>query len=112
VLPGVRFACDAYVDLVRQSPLVVAVASSLTEMFAPDLMAARILAWERHYPWVDAEALEYFRGRVTRARRDGEEGLELVLSGATERGTQEACVAALVRKTAILWHLLDCVQAA
>jgi pyrroloquinoline-quinone synthase len=110
VLPGVRFACDAYVDLVRRSPLVVAVASSLTELFAPDLMSARILAWEKHYPWVDTASLAYFRGRVTRARRDGEEGLALVLAGATTRETQDACVAALVEKTRILWHLLDCVQ--
>ena len=74
MLPGVRFACDAYVALCRESPLVVAVASSLTEMFAPDLMSRRIAAWEQHYPWVGAEALGYFRARVPRARRDGEEG--------------------------------------
>src|SRR5213079_1019189 len=61
VLPGVRFACDSYVSLCRESPLPVAVASSLTEMFAPDLMSARIAAWETHYPWVGTEALGYFR---------------------------------------------------
>jgi pyrroloquinoline-quinone synthase len=112
VLPGVRFACDSYVSLCRESPLVVAVASSLTEMFAPDLMSARIAAWEKHYPWVGAEALAYFRGRVPRARRDGDEGLAFVVANATSRALQEACVAALVRKTEILWHLADCVQAA
>ena len=111
VLPGVRFACDSYVSLVRDSPLVVAVASSLTEMFAPDLMSARIAAWETHYPWVGAEALGYFKVRVTRARRDGEEGLAFVVANATSRALQDACVAALVRKTEILWHLLDCVYA-
>jgi pyrroloquinoline-quinone synthase len=112
VLPGVRFACDAYVTLVRESPLVVAVASSLTEMFAPDLMSARIASWKQHYPWVGAEALAYFEGRVPRARRDGEEALAFVVAHATSRALQEACVAALVTKTEILWHLLDCVQAA
>jgi pyrroloquinoline-quinone synthase len=112
VLPGVRFACDAYVALVRESPLVVAVASSLTEMFAPDLMAKRIAAWEQHYEWVGAHALSYFKVRVTRARRDGEEGLAFVVENATSRALQEACIAALVRKTEILWHLLDCVYAA
>jgi pyrroloquinoline-quinone synthase len=111
VLPGVRFACDAYVTLVRDSPLVVAVASSLTEMFAPDLMSRRIAAWEQHYPWVGKEALGYFRARVTRARRDGEEGLAFVVAQASSRPLQEACVAALVKKTEILWHLLDCVAA-
>jgi pyrroloquinoline-quinone synthase len=112
VLPGVRFACDSYVALCRESPLVVAVASSLTEMFAPDLMSKRIAAWEKHYPWVGAEALGYFRARVPRARRDGEEALEFVLANAASRALQEACIAALVRKTEILWHLVDCVQAA
>jgi pyrroloquinoline-quinone synthase len=110
VLPGVRFACDSYVELVRGSPLVVAVASSLTEMFAPDLMSKRIAAWAEHYPWVGAEALAYFKVRVTRAARDGEEGLAFVVEHANSRALQEACVGALVRKTEILWHLLDCVQ--
>jgi pyrroloquinoline-quinone synthase len=112
VLPGVRFACDSYVSLVRESPLVVAVASSLTEMFAPDIMSKRIAAWEQHYPWVGAEALGYFRARVPRARRDGEEALAFVVAQASTRALQEACVAALVRKTEILWHLVDCVHAA
>jgi pyrroloquinoline-quinone synthase len=112
VLPGVRFACDAYVTLCRESPLVVAIASSLTEMFAPDLMSKRIAAWEQHYPWVGAEALAYFRSRVPRARRDGEEALAYVVAHAVSRPLQEMCVAALVKKTEILWHLVDCVQAA
>ena len=110
VLPGVRFACDAYVTLVEKSPLVVAVASSLTEFFAPDLMSKRIEAWERHYPWVDGEALAYFRGRVPRARRDSEEAIDFVVREATTRSLQEACVAALIQKTEILWHMLDCIQ--
>jgi pyrroloquinoline-quinone synthase len=112
VLPGVRFACDGYVELVRGSPLVVAVASSLTEFFAPDLMARRIEAWERHYPWVAREGLEYFRGRVTRARQDSQEAIAFVAARATTRELQDACVAALVRKTEVLWHLLDCVTMA
>jgi pyrroloquinoline-quinone synthase len=111
VLPGVRFACDGYVTLVEKSPLVAAVASSLTEFFAPDLMSKRIAAWERHYPWIDGEALAYFRGRVPRARRDSEEAIDFVVREATTRALQEACVAALIQKTEILWHMLDCIQA-
>jgi pyrroloquinoline-quinone synthase len=112
VLPGVRFACDAYVTLVRDSSLLEAVASSLTEFFAPDLMSRRIQAWQEHYPWVDAEMLAYFRSRVPRARRDSEEAIAFVVARATTFELQERCVAALIRKTEILWHLLDCVQAA
>ncbi len=112
VLPGVRFACDGYVELVRERSLVEAVASSLTEFFAPDLMSKRILAWERHYPWVSHDMLAYFRSRVPRARRDSEEAIDFVVRHATSYELQERCVAALIRKTEILWHLLDCVYAA
>lgn len=112
VLPGVRFACDAYVELVRERTLLEAVASSLTEFFAPDLMSKRIEAWEKHYPWVDSDLLQYFRSRVPRARRDSAEAIEFVLREARTRVEQERCVAALVKKTEILWHLLDCVALA
>jgi pyrroloquinoline-quinone synthase len=112
VLPGVRFACDAYVALVRDRSLVEAVASSLTEFFAPDLMQKRVLAWERHYPWVGQDMLAYFRARPPKARRDSEEAVEFVVRHATTYELQARCVDALVRKTEILWHLLDCVYAA
>ena len=112
VLPGVKFACDAYVNLVRERSLLEAVASSLTEFFAPDLMSRRIQAWEEHYPWVDKEMLAYFRSRVPRAARDSQEAISFVVAHATSFELQERCVAALIRKTEILWHLLDCVQAA
>lgn len=112
VLPGVRFACDAYVQLVQQVSLVEAVASSLTESFAPDLMSRRIAAWEKHYPWVRQEVLEYFRTRVTRAQKDSEQAIEWVCRNATSYELQARCVAALIRKTEILWHILDCLMPA
>lgn len=112
VLPGVRQACDSYVDLVRDASLVEAVAASLTELFAPDLMATRIAAWERHYPWVEPQALAYFRGRVTRAAGDAEQALAFVVSHATTAERQSHCLSALIRKTDILWTLLDCVYRA
>ena len=111
VLPGVRFACDAYVTLVRERSLVEAVASSLTEAFAPDIMSKRIAAWETHYPWVDKTALDYFRNRVPRARRDSEEAIAFVTERATTRALQDLCVAALIEKCEILWTLLDSVSA-
>ena len=112
VLPGVRFACDGYVQLVQRVSLVEAVASSLTESFAPDLMSRRIEAWEKRYPWVRPDVLEYFRTRVTRARTDSEQAIDFVRRNATSYDLQERCVAALIRKTEILWHILDCLQAA
>jgi pyrroloquinoline-quinone synthase len=112
VLPGVRFACDAYVTFVREASLVEAVASSLTEFFAPDLMSRRIQAWETHYPWVAKDGLDYFRSRVPRARRDSESAIAFVTAHARTAELQERCVAALVHKTEILWHLLDSVHLA
>jgi pyrroloquinoline-quinone synthase len=110
VLPAVRYACDAYVDLVRERSLVEAVASSLTEHFAPDIMRTRIAAWEKHYVprgFVDDASLAYFRSRVPRATRDAQEALAFVTQRATTRALQEACVRALVDKCRILWALLD-----
>jgi pyrroloquinoline-quinone synthase len=112
VLPGVRFACDAYVQLVRERSLVEAVASSLTEFFAPDIMATRLAAWQTHYPWVDPRVQEYFRTRVVRARADSSEAIDYVLAHATSRELQEQCIAAVVMKCEILWALLDAVAAA
>jgi pyrroloquinoline-quinone synthase len=112
VLPAVRFACDAYVQLVRERSLVEAVASSLTEFFAPDIMATRLAAWEKHYPWVDPAVQQYFRTRVVRARSDADEAIEYVLANATTRDAQERCIAAFVTKCDILWALLDAVSTA
>ena len=109
VLPAVRAVCDQYVDLVRTRPLVEAVASSLTEHFAPEIMRTRVAAWERHYPWVDAAALAYFRARVPRATRDAEEALAFVVANATTRSAQEGCVRALIEKCTILWAMLDAI---
>jgi len=112
VLPGVRRACDAYVDLVEGADLLVAVAASLTELFAGDIMATRIAAFEQHYPWVDPEALGYFRNRTRQAPRDAAFGLRFVQLHARTRSDQERCVTAVERKCAILWSLLDAVEAA
>jgi len=112
VLPAVRYVCDSYVELVRERSLVEAVASSLTEHFAPDIMRTRVAAWEQHYPWVDQRALAYFRSRVPRATRDAEEALAFVVLHAKTRALQEACVRALVDKCRILWSMLDAVAEA
>jgi len=111
VLPGVVRACDAYVDFVAGHDLLESVAASLTELFAGDIMATRIAAFERHYPWVDTNGLAYFRSRTRQAPRDAAFGLRFVLEHATTPEQQERCVAALERKCEILWSLLDAVEA-
>jgi len=112
VVPGVRFAVDAYLSLARFKPWPVAVASSLTELFAPDLMAARIKAFEQYYTWVPAWGLDYFRSRVPRARTDSDEAMELTLRYCNTRDLQELAVQALQTKCAILNSQLDAIAAA
>jgi len=112
VLPGVRLACDGYVQFVREATLLEAVASSLTELFAPTLMARRLAAWTRHYPWVRADALSYFQMRIARASLDSEQALDFVVRHAMTPQLQERCVQALIKKAEILWHLLDCLHMA
>ncbi|HTV76039.1 MAG TPA: hypothetical protein VMD57_03495, partial [Candidatus Baltobacteraceae bacterium] len=82
-------------------------ASSLTELFAPTLMAKRIAAFERYYPWVKEEGLRYFRGRLTQAPRDADFALGLVVERCRSRQLQEQAVAALKFKCELLWAMLD-----
>ncbi len=110
VLPGVRLACDGYVQFVRDSSLLEAVASSLTELFAPMLMARRLEAWKYHYPWVRAEALDYFQRRIIRAGIESKHAVEFVVQHALTYELQERCVNALIKKADILWALLDCLS--
>lgn len=112
VLPGVRRACDAYVELVATSDLLASVAASLTESRAGALLGQRAAAFEKHYGWIAPEGLAYFRARTRQAPRDAAFGLRYVLAHARTRERQERCVAALVRKCEILWGLLDAVEAA
>ena len=111
VLPGVRFAVDAYVNFTRREPWPIAVASSLTELFAPDLMAKRLEAFRRHYRWVRPDGLDYFARRLTQAPRDSGEGLELTLQYCATRDMQEAAVRALQFKCDLLWAMLDAIAA-
>ncbi|HEX6273050.1 MAG TPA: pyrroloquinoline-quinone synthase PqqC [Polyangiaceae bacterium] len=112
VVPGVRAACDRYVSFVRDATLLEAVASSLTECFAPELMARRVEAWTTHYDWIPSQATEYFGARVVRARKDAEHGLAFVLEHATTPELEELAVRALVTKCDILWSMLDAIEAA
>ncbi|MFC7343099.1 pyrroloquinoline-quinone synthase PqqC [Saccharopolyspora griseoalba] len=112
VLPAVRFAVDAYVEFARSKPWVEAVASSLTELFAPDLMARRLAAFERHYPWIDGAGLAYFRERLDRAPRDAEHALELVVDRCRTAEQQDRALAALSFKCDVLWSVLDAIDRA
>jgi pyrroloquinoline-quinone synthase len=112
VVPGVRFAVDAYVTFARTRPWVEAVASSLTELFAPDLMAERLTAFERFYTWIDPAGLAYFRTRLTQAPRDSEHALEVVIEYCRTPEEKARAVAALSFKSDVLWSMLDAIERA
>ena len=112
VLPGVRFAVDAYVNFARRAPWQEAVCASLTELFAPEIHKERLAGWPQHYPWIDASGYAYFRGRLAEARRDVEHGLEVTLQHFRTRGEQERALEILQFKLDILWSMLDAMQLA
>ena len=107
VLPATRFACEAYIRFVREKSLLEAVASSLTEMFAPTLHKTRIAALLEHYPFANDRTLAYFRTRLVQAPNDVAYGLSYVLDRADSREKQDQCLAALAFKTDVLWAQLD-----
>ena len=110
VLPGVRYAVDAYVNFARRKPWIEAVASSLTELFGPAAIRVRLDALERHYDWIDPEGLEYFRARLVQAPRDAQYALDLTVERCRTREQQEAAVAALRFKTEMLWAQLEAIE--
>jgi pyrroloquinoline-quinone synthase len=108
VLPGVRYAVDAYLTLVSKKTLLEAVASSLTELFSRDLISLRIDALRQHYPWLEPGLL-YFRARLTQAPEDAAFALDYVMQHAVTREQQESVLAALRTKCDILWAQLDAI---
>jgi pyrroloquinoline-quinone synthase len=110
VLPGVRFAVDAYVNFARAKPWPIAVASSLTELFAPDLMANRLAAFENFYGWVKPWGFDYFRSRLTQARVDSAEGLNLTMTYCNTPALQDEAVRALSFKCDLLWEMLEAID--
>jgi len=110
LLPGVRFAVDAYVTFCRSKPWLDAVAASLTEMFAPLIVKERLAAILGHYKWVDPDGLQYFTNRLQQAPRDAEYALGLVTERLRSPAEQDRAVAALEFKCDVLWSLLDAVE--
>ena len=107
VLPGVRFAVDAYVNFARRAPWPEAVCSSLTELFAPEIHKQRLAGWPEHYPWIDRAGLHYFQSRVSLARRDVEFGLKVTLDRFDSRALQERALEILKFKLDVLWQMND-----
>lgn len=107
VLPGVRFAVDAYVNFARQAPWHEAVCASLTELFAGEIHKQRLATWPEHYPWIDRAGLHYFQSRIALARRDVEFGLHITLDKFDTRRAQERALDILQFKLDVLWQMND-----
>jgi pyrroloquinoline-quinone synthase len=107
VLPGVRFAVDAYVNFARRAPWPEAVCSSLTELFAPEIHKQRLAGWPDYYPWIDRSGLHYFQSRMSLARRDVEFGLAVTLERFRTREEQERALQILQFKLDVLWQMND-----
>jgi pyrroloquinoline-quinone synthase len=112
VLPGVRFACDAYLNFARRATWQEAACSSLTELFAPEIHQRRLDNWPEFYPWIDAGGYRYFKKRLSEARRDVEHGLRITLSYFVTREQQEHALTILQFKLDILWTMLDAMEMA
>ena len=107
LLPGTRYAVDAYVHFVRERSLLEAVASSLTEMFSPNIISQRVAGMLRNYDFVDERTLAYFTPRLTQAPQDVAFALAYVKREAQTREQQELVLGALRFKCDLLWAQLD-----
>jgi len=112
VLPGVRFACDAYLNFVHHADWHEGVCSSLTELFAPTAHRQRLDTWPEHYPWVKDSGLQYFRNRLSEAHRDVDHGLALTLEYFNTREKQDRAIEIVKFKLDVLWTMLDAMHMA
>ncbi len=107
LLPATRFAVDAYVHWVRDRSLLEAVASSLTELFSPTIIAQRVSGMLANYDWITPETLAYFTPRLTQAPDDSAFALAYVKANAVTPEQQRAVLDALIFKCDVLWSQLD-----
>ena len=111
-LPTTRFAVEAYVHFVGERSLLEAVASSLTEMFSPQIIGERMSGMLAHYDYVTPETLAYFSKRPPQAQRDADFALSYCKQHARTPEQQQQVMAALMFKCDVLWSQLDALYAA
>jgi pyrroloquinoline-quinone synthase len=107
ILPGVRFAVDAYVAFVQERSVLEAIASSLTELFSPNIIAERVSGMLANYSWITEDTLAYFTPRLTQAPKDTDFALAYVKAHADTAEKQQQVLAALRFKCDVLWTQLD-----
>ncbi len=107
ILPATRFAVEAYVHFVREKTLLEAIASSLTELFSPQIIGERVAGMLAHYDYITPATLAYFDKRPPQAERDANFALDYVKTRARTPEQQHAVIAALSFKCDVLWTMLD-----
>ncbi|MCU0544238.1 MAG: pyrroloquinoline-quinone synthase PqqC [Oscillatoriaceae cyanobacterium Prado104] len=110
VLPGVRYAVDAYVNFCKTKPWIESIASSLTELFGPDAIRERLVALEKYYSWIDPSGFDYFRVRLHQAPQDARYALNLVIKHCQTVEMQQKAVEALIFKCDLLWSQLEAIE--
>jgi coenzyme PQQ biosynthesis protein C len=110
LLPATRFAVQAYVQFVRERSLLEAIASSLTELFSPKIIADRVSGMLANYDFVSRETLAYFEKRLSQAPRDADFALDYVKRAARRPDQQQAALDALRFKCDVLWAQLDALE--
>lgn len=107
LLPGTRYAVDAYVRFTREKTLLEAVASCLTELFSPEIISERVEGMLQSYDFVSSDTLAYFIKRPPQAKRDSDFALAYVKQHARTSDTQTLVLKALEFKCDVLWAMLD-----
>jgi coenzyme PQQ biosynthesis protein C len=107
LLPGTRFAVEAYVRFVREKTLLEAIASSLTELFSPVIIGERMAGMLANYDFISRETMSYFDKRPPQAQRDSDFALDYVKRHAMTPEQQQQVLAALEFKCSVLWSMLD-----
>jgi len=110
LVPGVKFAVDAYLTFCKENSYQDAMASSLTELFAPEIHQKRLDNWPQHYPWIDEAGYNYFRKRLNEAKRDVAFTFDWVLEHYQDQ--QEHLIGIVNFKLNILWSMLDAISIA
>jgi len=110
ILPATKFAVEAYVHFVKERPLLEAIASSLTELFAPSIIADRVSGMLANYDFISEETLAYFGKRMSQAPRDANFALDYVKRHARRPDQQRAVLDALMFKCNVLWAQLDALE--
>ncbi|ADO45592.1 coenzyme PQQ biosynthesis protein C [Hydrogenobacter thermophilus TK-6] len=107
VLPGVKLACDAYLDFCKNRSWLEGIASSLTTLVAPNAHMERLEHMRKHYEWIKPNGFEYFEWRLKEGPEDSHMALNILKEYIKTEDEKERCIEALIFKTAVLWNMLD-----